>query len=57
MLELLQEYTVKHKIEVLAYWLMTNHLHLIFKPSTDVFIVIQCLFLCKDTPACAVAYC
>jgi putative transposase len=34
-LELLQEYSVKHKVEVLAYCLMTNHIHLILMPSTE----------------------
>ena len=34
-LELLQKYTVQHKVEVLAYCLMTNHIHLILKPSTE----------------------
>ena len=34
-LELLQEYTEKHKVDVLAYCLMTNHIHLILLPSTE----------------------
>lgn len=34
-LELLQEYSLKHQVEVLAYCLMTNHIHLILKPSTE----------------------
>jgi putative transposase len=28
-LDLLQEYTIKHKVAVLAYCLMNNHIHLI----------------------------
>ena len=28
-LELLKEYSIKYKVEVLAYCLMTNHIHLI----------------------------
>jgi putative transposase len=34
-LALLQEYTSKHKVEVLAYCLMSNHVHLILVPSTE----------------------
>jgi len=34
-LEFLQEYSEKHKIEILAYCLMTNHIHLIAVPSTE----------------------
>ncbi|WP_066042712.1 transposase [Bathymodiolus septemdierum thioautotrophic gill symbiont] len=33
-LELLQEYTTKHQVKVLAYCLMTNHIHLILQPAT-----------------------
>jgi len=32
-LELLQEYTTKHQVKVLAYCLMTNHIHLILQPG------------------------
>ncbi len=34
-LEILKQYTEKHKVSVLAYCLMTNHIHLILKPSTE----------------------
>ncbi|KAF3980838.1 MAG: transposase, partial [Methylococcales symbiont of Iophon sp. n. MRB-2018] len=33
-LQLLQEYTLKHGVAVLAYCLMTNHIHLILQPTT-----------------------
>jgi len=33
-LKLLRQYTQDHEVEVLAYCLMTNHVHLILKPST-----------------------
>ena len=32
-LQWLGEYCQKHKVEILAYCLMTNHIHLILKPS------------------------
>jgi putative transposase len=28
-----QEYTLKHKVAVLAYCLMNNHIHLILQPT------------------------
>lgn len=31
----LNEYCDKHQVEVLAYCLMTNHIHLVAVPSTD----------------------
>lgn len=31
----LKEYAEKHRVEVLAYCLMTNHIHLVAVPSTD----------------------
>jgi putative transposase len=31
----LREYSVKHKVEVVAYCLMTNHVHLIMIPGTE----------------------
>ncbi len=34
-LDLLHDYCVKHEVEVWAYCLMTNHVHLILKPSTE----------------------
>ena len=34
-LEWLNEYCQKHQVKVLAYCLMTNHLHLILKPSSE----------------------
>ena len=34
-LKLLKRYAQDHAVEVLAYCLMTNHIHLILKPSTD----------------------
>ncbi len=34
-LELLQIYTTKHQVDVLAYCLMTNHIHLILKPRKE----------------------
>ncbi len=34
-LELLQEYTIKHKVHILAYCLMSNHIHLILLPTTE----------------------
>ncbi len=34
-LEWLKEYADKHQVEVLAYCLMTNHVHLIAVPGTD----------------------
>lgn len=34
-LALLKEYAVKHGVEVWAYCLMTNHVHVILKPSTQ----------------------
>ncbi|MEA3406119.1 MAG: transposase [Pseudomonadota bacterium] len=34
-LKTLQEYAKKFRVEVWAYCLMTNHIHLILKPSTD----------------------
>lgn len=34
-LKLLQKYTLKHQVDILAYCLMTNHIHLILKPSTE----------------------
>jgi putative transposase len=34
-LELLHEYSIKHKVGILAYCLMTNHIHLILLPTTD----------------------
>ena len=34
-LEWLSEYCKKHKVEVLAYCLMTNHIHLILNPSNE----------------------
>jgi len=34
-LEWLGEYCHKHKVEVLAYCLMTNHIHLILKPLAE----------------------
>lgn len=34
-LKLLQEYTRKHQVDVLAYCLMTNHIHLILRPKTE----------------------
>ncbi len=33
-LELLREYTTRHAVEVLAYCLMPNHVHLVLVPST-----------------------
>jgi putative transposase len=33
-LRLLHEYTVRHAVEVLAYCLMTNHVHLVVVPGT-----------------------
>ena len=33
-LELLQTYTNKHQIDILAYCLMTNYIHLILKTAT-----------------------
>jgi putative transposase len=32
--DLLQEYTLKHKVAVLACCLMNNHIHLILQPTT-----------------------
>jgi len=34
-LKLLQQYSQDHQVEVLAYCLMTNHIHLILKPTTE----------------------
>ena len=34
-LKWLQEYSKKHKVEILAYCLMTNHIHLIALPETE----------------------
>jgi Transposase and inactivated derivatives len=34
-LKLLKQYSQEHEVEVLAYCLMTNHIHLILKPSTE----------------------
>ena len=34
-LKLLKQYAQEHEVEVLAYCLMTNHIHLILKPSTE----------------------
>lgn len=34
-LEWLKEYCKEHKVEILAYCLMTNHIHLIAVPSTE----------------------
>jgi len=34
-LKLLKQYSQDHEVEVLAYCLMTNHIHLILKPSTE----------------------
>ena len=34
-LKLLQQYALEHQVEVLAYCLMTNHIHLILKPATQ----------------------
>ena len=34
-LQWLAEYCQKHKVEILAYCLMTNHIHLILKPSNE----------------------
>jgi putative transposase len=34
-LKWLQEYTGKHEVEVLAYCLMTNHVHLVVVPMTE----------------------
>ncbi len=34
-LKLLKRYAQDHEVEVLAYCLMTNHIHLILMPSTD----------------------
>ena len=34
-LDWLQHYTEKHGVEVLAYCLMTNHVHLVLVPDTD----------------------
>ncbi len=34
-LELLQIYTTKHQVDVLAYCLMINHIHLILKPRKE----------------------
>ena len=31
----LREYTKKHKVEVVAYFLMANHVHLIMIPKTE----------------------
>lgn len=31
----LQHYSERHKVDVLAYCLMTNHIHLILVPSTE----------------------
>ena len=31
----LKEYIDKHQVEVLAYCLMTNHVHIVAVPSTD----------------------
>jgi putative transposase len=35
-LDWLQEYCKKHKVEILAYCLMTNHIHLVALPKTEV---------------------
>ncbi len=34
-LEWLQEYCTRHEVDVLAYCLMTNHIHLVAVPNTD----------------------
>ena len=34
-LQWLQEYTGKHEVDVLAYCLMTNHVHLVVVPTTE----------------------
>jgi len=34
-LEWLQEYCARHEVDVLAYCLMTNHIHLVAVPNTD----------------------
>ena len=34
-LDLLYEYSQKYKVEILAYCLMTNHIHLIAVPSDE----------------------
>ncbi len=34
-LEWLKEYTEKHQVDVLAYCLMTNHIHLVLVPTTE----------------------
>jgi len=34
-LKWLQQYCQKHEVDILAYCLMTNHVHLILKPSTE----------------------
>ena len=31
----LKEYSQEHKVDVLAYCLMTNHIHLVFVPNTE----------------------
>jgi putative transposase len=33
-LELLGTYAAKHKVDILAYCLMTNHIHLVLRPTT-----------------------
>jgi putative transposase len=41
-LDLLQEYTLKHKVAVLAaYCLMNNHIHLILQPTTKDVILTE----------------
>ena len=31
----LEEFCQKHKVEILAYYLMTNHIHLVALPKTE----------------------
>jgi len=54
-LDWLKEYCDKHRVEILAYCLMTNHLHLVAIPSTEEGLqrVLKPLHMRNESIGCA----